>query len=123
MTNNLIAQAGQIVNPVVTGIGSGGNAASGVHVASLLATFIRVMVIVGGLGFVLYFIIGAINWISSGGEKGKVETAKQEITNALTGLVILLAFYAVAAFLKTVLKIDLLNIIWPTPSGVATPTP
>lgn len=120
MTNNLLAQ-GQIVNPVVTGIGSGGNALSGIHIATLIGTFIKTMVIIGGLGFILYFILGAVKWITSGGDKGKLEEAKQEILNAITGLVVLLAFYAVSAFLNDVLHINLLNIIWPTPAGVTAP--
>lgn len=120
MTNNLLAQ-GQIINPVVTGIGSGGGAASGAHIATLIGTFINTMVIIGGLGFMLYFLIGAVNWISSGGDKGKLEQAKQEIINAITGLVILLAFFAVSAFLNNVLHINLLKIIWPTPAGVTAP--
>lgn len=111
---NLIAQA--VVNPVLQGgLGTGGNAMAGSNVATLIGTFIRTMVIVGGLGFILYFIIGATNWITSGGDKGKLESAKQEIVNAITGLVILLAFFAITEFLKGVLGIDLLNIIWPTP--------
>ncbi len=105
-----------IENPVIDiSWGAGGNALAGAKIASLLAAFIRVMVIVGGLGFILYFILGSIKWIMSGGDKGKVEEAKQEILNALTGLVVLLAFFAITAFLKEVLKIDLLNIIWPVP--------
>jgi hypothetical protein len=116
MNLKLLAQ-GQIINPVLSGtLGTGGNAGSGANVATLLATFIRVMVIIGGLGFVLYFVIGAVNWISSGGDKGKLESAKHEIINALTGLVILLALVAVTTFLKDVFQIDLLNIVWPTPT-------
>jgi hypothetical protein len=124
MNLKLLAQ-GQIINPVLGGtLGTGGNEKSGVNVAILLGTFIRVMVIIGSLGFVLYFVIGAVNWITSGGDKGKLETAKQSIINALTGLVILLALVAITTFLKDVFQIDLLNIIWPTPGGaVPTTTP
>lgn len=121
MANNLLAQ--QVINPVLSGtLGSGGNSTSGSNIASLIGTFIRTMVIIGGLGFALYFLLGATKWITSGGDKGKVEEAKQEILNAVTGLVILLAFFAVSAFLNDVLKINLLNIIWPTPGGGGTPT-
>lgn len=110
------SSSGQIFNPVITGTwGRGGNLSAGTNVASLIATFIRVMVIVGGLGFVLYFIIGAVQWIMSSGDKGKVEDAKNHIINAATGLVILLALLAINTFLTSVLNIDLLNIIWPTP--------
>ena len=123
MSQNLLAQAitnnagdGTIKNPAIGTWGTGGNTAAAGNIAQLIGTFIRTMVIVAGLGFILYFILGAVHWITSGGDKGKVEEAKQEITNAAIGLGIILALYAIAAFLKTVLQIDLLNIVWPTPS-------
>lgn len=115
--SNLLAQAsgGVVQNPVIGTWGKGGNTASGTIIAQLLGTFIRTMVIIAGLGFILYFVLGAIEWITSGGDKGKVEEAKNRIASAGTGLAIMLALYAVAAFLKGVLKIDLLIIAWPTP--------
>lgn len=116
MTNNLIAAAGEIVNPVVTGLGSGGNNASGANVAFLIGTFIKVMVIVGTLGFILYFLLGTSKWIMSGGDKGHLEEAKHEIVNAVTGLVIMLALYAIIAFLNNIFGIDILKINWPTPT-------
>lgn len=104
-----------INNPVIGTFGTGGNTGAASNVAILLGTFIRVMVIIAGLGFILYFVIGAVEWITGGGDKGKVEEAKNHIINALTGLTVMLALYAVLVFLNQVLHIDLLNIIWPTP--------
>lgn len=48
------------------------------------------LVFVGAGLFVLYHLIfGALEWISSGGDKEKVEKARKRITTAVTGLVIL----------------------------------
>ncbi len=116
MISTFLVQNGKIYNPVVTGAwGSGGTGAGASSVGNLIAAFIRVMVIVGSLGFILYFILGAVHWITAGGDKGKVEEAKNEIVNAVTGLVILLALYAVVTFLNKIFGIDLLNIFWPVP--------
>ncbi len=121
MNKFLLAQV--INNPALQGtLGTGGNTNSASNVALLIGTFIRVMVIIASLGFILYFVIGAVEWITGGGDKGKVEEAKNHIINALTGLIVMLAFYAVAVFLNEVLHINLLNIVWPTPTTTpATP--
>lgn len=122
MNKFLLAQV--IRNPALQGaLGTGGNTNSASNVALLIGTFIRVMVIIASLGFILYFVIGAVEWITGGGDKGKVEEAKNHIINALTGLVVMLAFFAVAVFLNQVLHIDLLNIIWPTPTTTPPATP
>jgi hypothetical protein len=39
-------------------------------------------------------IMGAIQWITSGGDKGAVQSAQSKITNAVIGLVILLSLFA-----------------------------
>lgn len=53
-----------------------------------------VMVIAALLVF-LYLILGGIEWITSGGDKGKTESARNKITSAVIGLVILAASYAI----------------------------
>ena len=78
------------------------------------------MVLIAGLGFILYFVLGAFEWITAGGDKGKLDAAKHFIINAITGLAIMLALFAVTVLLQQVFGIDLLNISWPTPTGVGT---
>lgn len=41
-----------------------------------------------------YMIWGAIQWITSGGDKGKTEEARNKITSAVVGLAVLAASYA-----------------------------
>lgn len=115
MNKFILAQV--IKNPALgtSPYGQGGNAASGQNIAMLLATFIRVMVVLAGVGFILYFVLGAFEWITAGGDKGKLDSAKHYIINALTGLAIMLALFAVTVFLKEIFGFDVLNIVWPTP--------
>lgn len=116
---NLLAEA-VINNPVLTGVYGGGSTSSydaGGAVALLIATFMKTMFNIAGLGFILYFALGAVKWLTAGGDKGKVEEAKQQIMNAVTGLIAMASLYAIVAFLNGVLHIDLLKISWPTPSG------
>ena len=51
-----------------------------------------------GLLLLLYLIWGGVEWITSGGDKGKVESARNKITNAIIGIIVLAAAYAIANF-------------------------
>ena len=106
-----IALAAGITNVAVPG-GNGGD--QGKQFAVTVGTLWQTIVIVGGLAFMMYFLWGAVNWILSGGEKGKLEEAKNHITQGLIGLAILVASYVIIKFLQGALGIDLLNINWPT---------
>ncbi|PIR64185.1 MAG: hypothetical protein COU64_00515 [Candidatus Pacebacteria bacterium CG10_big_fil_rev_8_21_14_0_10_40_26] len=43
----------------------------------------------------MYLIWGGIEWITSGGDKGKTESARNKITAAVLGLIVLAASYAI----------------------------
>lgn len=62
------------------------------------------------IAFFLYLIIGAIKWIISGGDKGQLESARNQITHALLGLVILLSLFAIARIIETLFGVCILNI-------------
>lgn len=53
-----------------------------------------VMVLAALLVF-MYLIWGGIEWITSGGDKGKTESARNKITAAILGLIVLAASYAI----------------------------
>jgi hypothetical protein len=78
--------------------------------------FIIFAFIVGVLAFLASFIIGAIGWISSGGDKNAIEAAKGKITNAIIGLIILFSLFAVLYAIEkffgvTILSIDIDSLI------------
>lgn len=50
---------------------------------------------IAGLAFLVYFVWGAINWLTAGGDKTQVEAAKQRITNAAIGLGLMAAAWAI----------------------------
>ncbi len=99
-----------IKNPVLNQFTTPSQAGAGL--AFYIGQIWKALVIVGGLAFLIYFIIGGLQWITSGGDKAKVEQAQKQITNALTGLIILVASFAIVSLISEFLKIDLLNIDW-----------
>jgi hypothetical protein len=64
-------------------------------VSRLISSLIGFGIVVGGTIFVFMLIIGSVQWITSGGDKGANEAARSKITSALVGLVILFALFAI----------------------------
>ena len=64
-----------------------------------LGTFIQksfsAVVLVAGLATFLYLVYGGFEWITSGGEKGKLEEARNKITNGIIGLAVVASAWAV----------------------------
>lgn len=110
---NLIAQ---IRNPVLPpGVGGAAGDDGGVALAITMGNLYQVIVTVGGLALLLYMAWGGINWIMAGGDKGKLEDAKNKLTNAVVGMGILVAVIAVVNLLTSVFGIDILNPTVPEP--------
>jgi len=55
-----------------------------------------------------------VKWLSSSGDKVKLESAQKQISSGLVGLVILLSSFAVIKLIETLFGIDLLNFNLPT---------
>ncbi|MEN9407348.1 MAG: hypothetical protein RLZZ455_564 [Candidatus Parcubacteria bacterium] len=55
-----------------------------------LINFIFVAAVIIALGFLIY---GGVRWITSGGDKGGVETARNTIISAIVGLVVIVLAY------------------------------
>lgn len=102
-----------ITNPVLPGGESPEQGAS--QFATSFAVIWRTIIIVGGLGFLLFFLWGGLDWLLAGGDKQKIEDARKKITQGLIGLAILAASFVIVEFLAQAIGIDLLNIVWPTP--------
>ena len=74
----------------------------------------KTIVVVGSLAFLLYLVWGGIEWLMSGGDKTKLESARAKISNAVIGLAILVISYAVILFIEAVFKINILKPEFPT---------
>jgi hypothetical protein len=68
----------------------------------------RAMIILGGLALLMYLVWGGAEWVLAGGDKGKVENARNKITQGIIGMCILAATVAIAVFLSQVFGINLL---------------
>ena len=96
-----VVQAQQLIN---TTIGSGASLTGyATDFGALINFVLRIVLIIAVLLVFLYLILGGIEYITSGGEKGKTEAARNKITAAIIGLIILAASYAILTLLLSVL--------------------
>lgn len=64
-----------------------------------LITFaIQLVFLVAGLAALLFMLLGAFNWITSEGQKEKVEKAQRMMMNAVIGLVLVVAVFTLFNF-------------------------
>ena len=95
-----------IINPALDFAGSG---EGGGILATQFAALWRAAIIVGAILLIMYLLWGAISWITAGGDKAKVEGARNQITHAIVGFAILAGTVALVTFLGSALKIDFLE--------------
>ncbi len=62
-------------------------------IGDFLVQMVDVFIIFGAIAVFFYFFLGGIEWLTSGGDKVKVETAQKKITGAVVGLAILSVTY------------------------------
>lgn len=72
----------------------------------LINSVLNIIMVVALLLVFLYLILGGIQWITSGGDKGKTEEARNKITAAVIGIIILAAAYALVQFVAWILGFD-----------------
>ena len=85
-----------------------------VTVAQIVALVIRLILIVAAIVSLVFLIIGGVKWITSGGDKGQVESARGTVTAALIGLLIVFATWAVFQLMAYFFDIDILSLDIPT---------
>jgi Type IV secretion system pilin len=83
--------------------------AVGGPIAEFISNFLGFMTGLAGIMFLIYMIFAGLSWVSSGGDKGKVEAARSQMTQAALGLVVVIAAYAIAGVVGRVLGLDILN--------------
>jgi len=74
--------------------------------ARALPFVIHWLLLVGFLAFLVYFILGAIKWITGRGEKNSVEEAQKQLTNAFIGLFIIFSIFAIIKIVGRVFGIS-----------------
>ena len=115
MNHHLLAA---ISNPVLPpGLGGGTNPgpdSGGKALGQLISNLVGALFIAGFLLMFMQVLIGGISWVTSGGDKQKLEKARDQITNAIIGIVVVGAAYALATLTARFFGLDLTNLTVPS---------
>lgn len=67
---------------------------------TVLSYVIKLFFVIAGLAAILYLLLGAFAWITSGGEKDAVQKAQQKIQAAVIGLILLVVVIVIIATIE-----------------------
>lgn len=81
---------------------------------TIVSGLIRGALVVAAVVFFFILVIGGIRWIASGGDKAATEGARNQITAALVGLVIVFAAWAIVQLIQVFFGVDIFNLSLPT---------
>jgi len=79
------------------------------EIGSLISAVVGTLLIVAALITFVYLILGGIQWITSGGDKTAMEAARNKITHAIVGLVIVGSAWAIMALVQNFLGISIIG--------------
>lgn len=74
----------------------------------IISSFIGFSILIAGIMTLAYMVLGAVRWVSAGGDKGKIEKAQQTITQAIVGLVVTAIVYALFQIVQYFFGISIL---------------
>jgi hypothetical protein len=80
------------------------------YLKKMLPNVIGLLFVIGAIVFFFMLIIGAIQWISSGGDKGKLESARGRLTSAVVGIIILFSVFAIMKLVELFFGISILTL-------------
>ena len=110
-----MAMAEVNIEPISTGKGYATN------FGTMFSSILNVVMLVAAILVFAYMIWGGIEWITSGGDKGKAESARNKLTSAVIGLVIVAASYAVVTLVVQFLGFDSFNSVFDNVNDINTP--
>lgn len=80
----------------------------------VISNAITIVFVVAIISVLFMLIVGAFQWITSGGEKEAVGKARGRITHALVGLAILALAFLLVKLVGSVVNVDLLHLNLPS---------
>lgn len=86
----------------------------GLTIDRIISALIKGALVVAAIIFFFILVLGGIKWIASGGDKAATEGARNQITSALIGLVIVFAAWAIVSLIATFFNINIFQLTIPT---------
>lgn len=118
MNNFLLATSVLAVETIDLGKDLGAfDPAKSLTIPGMVSGFLGLVLVIAGLAFFFILVIGGIKWILSGGDKAHTEGARNQITSALVGLVIVFSAWAIVQLIDTFFGVNILKLDLPSAVG------
>jgi len=118
MNNFLLANSIKLAQTIDLGKDLGNfDPAKSLSIPGMVSGFLMLILVVAALAFFFILVIGGIKWIVSGGDKAHTEGARNQITAALVGLVIVFSAWAIVQLIDTFFGVNILKLNLPTAVG------
>ncbi len=78
-------------------------------VGQLISALVGTLLILAALLAFFFLILGGIQWITSGGDKAGMEAARNKITHAIVGLIIVGAAWAIMLLIQNFLGVSIIG--------------
>lgn len=79
------------------------------NIGTLIQGIVQGAIVVAALLVFMFLIWGGIQWITSGGDKGKTQEARDRITAALVGLAVVASAWAIMLIISYFFGINILD--------------
>lgn len=109
MLTTLINLAGSSTINLIPPAGSGFQNLNQITFGGIVRGLIGIVLVLAAIIFFFVLVIGGIRWITSGGDKAQTEGARNQITAALVGLVIVFAAWAIIQLIEVFFSVNILG--------------
>ena len=94
------------------------SAESGSIFSKYILVIWKALISVGALAVLFNFVMAAINWITAGGDEGKIKKAREQMSNGIIGMVLLASSYVLIGYVGKLFGLDLLMFSIPGPAKI-----
>ena len=79
----------------------------------LFSLVLTAFLVIVGILVLIYLLWGALDWITSAGDSGKISSARNKIVKAIIGLIVLASTFAIFGAIQAAFGLDLLKLSFP----------
>lgn len=93
-----------LTDPALGGLFAADSAAgqqSLTNLESFISRIIGFLTVIASVAFVVYFLLGAVSWITAGGDASKIQKARDKIVQSVIGLIVLAGSFVIIEFIST----------------------
>ena len=110
MTQKLAQNLGTFDPPSTAfSVGSATDKTALSNLEKMISNLIGLITVMGSLLFITYFILAGFKWLTAGGDSGRVQKARDQMIQAVMGLVLIIASYSIIGLIGTVFGLTLLR--------------